>query len=221
MRQERRLSLLSHHAHDFREYKNPLKLWFKIGYLILTAKKGISALQLHRIIFGEESTHAYRTTWYVAMRLRAAMRGDVIRLLAAMAELLKWMRLSSAERKRISTGRSAAIAGRGGKTMVIGAIARKGNVICQAIEQLGFDTQEAFVRQAVSTKAQLVATDEHSGYRRLGKIGYQHSKSQPSSAAVRRRLRPHADNRIVTGRSSSAVSSGVFITSRMRICRSI
>ena len=65
----------------FENTKIPLKLWFKIAYLMLTAKKGISALRLHRIIFGEESTHAYRTTWYVAMRLRAAMRGDVIPML--------------------------------------------------------------------------------------------------------------------------------------------
>ena len=62
----------------FENTKIPLKTWFTIAYLMLTAKKGISALQLHRVIFGEDSTHAYRTTWYVAMRLRAAMRGDVI-----------------------------------------------------------------------------------------------------------------------------------------------
>ena len=49
----------------FENTKIPLKLWFKVAFLILTAKKGISALQVHRVIFGEESTHAYRTSWYV------------------------------------------------------------------------------------------------------------------------------------------------------------
>ena len=66
--------------------------------------------------------------------------------------------------------------------MVIGAIARKGNVICQAIEQLGFETQEAFVRQAVSTEAKLVATDEHSGYRRLRKMGFRHEARVASTS---------------------------------------
>ena len=32
------------------------------------------------MIFGEESTHAYHTSWYMVMRWRAAMKGDVISL---------------------------------------------------------------------------------------------------------------------------------------------
>ena len=64
----------------FENTKIPLKIWFKVAYLILTAKKGISALQVHRVIFGEESTHAYHTSWYICMRWRAAMKGDVMPL---------------------------------------------------------------------------------------------------------------------------------------------
>ena len=64
----------------FENTKIPLKIWFKVAFLILTAKKGISALQVHRVIFGEESTHAYHTSWYVCMRWRAAMKGDVMPL---------------------------------------------------------------------------------------------------------------------------------------------
>jgi hypothetical protein len=64
----------------FENTKIPLKLWFKVAFLILTAKKGISALQVHRVIFGEESTHAYHTSWYVCMRWRAAINGDVMPL---------------------------------------------------------------------------------------------------------------------------------------------
>lgn len=60
----------------FENTKISLKLWFKVAYLVLTSKKGISALQVHRMIFGEESTHAYHTSWYMVMRWRAAMKGD-------------------------------------------------------------------------------------------------------------------------------------------------
>src|ERR1700738_4175342 len=67
-----RFSVITHTI--FEDTKVELKIWFKIAYLILTAKKGISALQLHRVIYGEDSGHDYRTTWYIAMRLRAAMR---------------------------------------------------------------------------------------------------------------------------------------------------
>jgi transposase-like protein len=51
----------------------------------------------------------------------------------------------------------------------IGAIARKGNVICEMIENTDTGTLDKFVRQTVDTKVSLVATDEHSGYRLLDK----------------------------------------------------
>ncbi|MGA7871080.1 MAG: IS1595 family transposase [Candidatus Binatus sp.] len=62
------------------------------------------------------------------------------------------------------------------KTPVIGVIARKGNVICQAVNELGFTTQEDFVRRAVSDKVTLVATDQHAGYRNLRKPGLPHQQ---------------------------------------------
>jgi transposase-like protein len=50
---------------------------------------------------------------------------------------------------------------------VIGAISRKGNLICKMIENTDTETLTRFVRKAVSDKVDLVATDEHSGYRYL------------------------------------------------------
>ena len=73
-----RFSVITHTI--FENTKIPLKLWFKVAYLVLTSKKGISALQVHRMIFGEESTHAYHTSWYMVMRWRAAMKGNAFPL---------------------------------------------------------------------------------------------------------------------------------------------
>ena len=169
-----RFSLIT--ATIFENTKIPLKTWFTIAYLMLTAKKGISALQLHRVIFGEDSTHAYRTTWYVAMRLRAAMRGDVIPPLGEDGGEVEvdetWVGGKEKNKhwnKHLNKREAAAK-----KVPVIGAIARKGNVVCQALDGIGFDTQAAFVKRAVSTNARLVATDEHAGYRRLGAHGFVH-----------------------------------------------
>jgi hypothetical protein len=160
----------------FENTKIPLKLWFKIGYLILTAKKGISALQLHRVIFGEDSTHAYRTTWYVAMRLRAGMHGDVIPPLGSDGGDVEIDEtyIGGLEENKHWDKRIGKAAAHAKKATVIGAIARKGNVICKAVDGLGFKTQEEFVQQAVSTRARLVATDEHPGYRHLKTLGYEH-----------------------------------------------
>jgi transposase-like protein len=51
-----------------------------------------------------------------------------------------------------------------GKTTVIGAIARKGNVVCKVIEDTDAETLGSFVNEVVSNKVSLVATDEYGGY---------------------------------------------------------
>ncbi|HLJ43130.1 MAG TPA: IS1595 family transposase [Candidatus Binataceae bacterium] len=55
------------------------------------------------------------------------------------------------------------------KTPVIGAIARKGNVVCKVIENASAQTMTRFVRQTVDSEVTLVATDEAAGYQKLGR----------------------------------------------------
>ncbi len=54
-----------------------------------------------------------------------------------------------------------------GKMTVIGAIARKGNVVAKVIENADASTLTRFVRQTISEKVSLLATDEWQGYSRL------------------------------------------------------
>jgi hypothetical protein len=48
-----------------------------------------------------------------------------------------------------------------GKVPVIGAISRKGNVVCKAIENTRRETLNDFVKATVSEEVTLLATDEH------------------------------------------------------------
>jgi len=64
--------------------------------------------------------------------------------------------------------------GTAGKIPVVGAISRKGNVICKMIENADTETLTKFVRKTVSDKVELVATDEASGYRYLKYAPYPH-----------------------------------------------
>src|ERR1700726_2493157 len=50
-----------------------------------------------------------------------------------------------------------------GKTTVIGAISRKGNVVCKIIENTSIDTLNSFIDETVSNKVDLVATDTSAG----------------------------------------------------------
>jgi transposase-like protein len=145
-----------------------LDIWFKVLWTMLQSKKGVSSLQIRRMYFGERSST--RTAWFVCHRLRAAMHDDEFKQLMGIVEIDEaYFGGKNANRplsKRFN------LKGRGpvGKTTVIGAIARKGNVTCKIIEDTNQSTLNRFVRKAVSDKVDLVATDEAAGYRYLSKF---------------------------------------------------
>ena len=162
----------------FQDTKVALKIWFKIGYLMLTAKKGISSLQVRRVIFGEDSGTDWRTAWYICHRWRAAMRGDAFSLtgeveadetyIGGKDANRHWDKKSAQQRKSHS---KRPYKGFGdptvsyGKTGVVGAIARKGSVVARVIGDMDARTIRSFVNRTVGDKITLLATDEHPAYR--------------------------------------------------------
>lgn len=117
----------------FQDTKIPLTLWFKVAFLILTSKKGISALQIHRVIFGEDSGSDYRTSWFMCHRWRAAMKGDVLPL-SGEIEVDETFVGGKAENMHLGKRKRLALTGTKNKVAVIGAIARKGMVVAKVIQ---------------------------------------------------------------------------------------
>jgi len=150
----------------FENTNYPLREWFTVIFLMFSSKKGMSALQIHRMI----GSGSYETAWYMCTRIRSAMRGDILPLQGEVEADETYIGGKEGNKHLGKRGKW----GSQGKTMVIGAIARKGNVVCQAVNELGFTTQEDFVRKTVSNKVSLLATDEHAGYRHLGAHGFVH-----------------------------------------------
>ncbi|HUO05783.1 MAG TPA: IS1595 family transposase [Candidatus Binataceae bacterium] len=154
----------------FENTNYPLKTWFQVIYLMSQSKKGMSALQIHRQI----GSGSYKTAWYMVMRIRAAMQGDAFPLTGQIEVDETYVGGQAYNRHggQINRHGKGPRAPRGtfGKIAVIGAIARKGNVVCKVIENTDTATLDKFVRTAVNhERVDLVATDEHSGYRLLSK----------------------------------------------------
>lgn len=159
----------------FENTNRPLTEWFQVIFYMCQSKKGVSALQIQRMMgFG-----SYETAWYMCHRVRAAMQNTEFMKLTGTVEVDETY-IGGRSRNRHGGGVGGGLAkhkgGRGtaGKVAVIGAISRKGAVVAQVIEGTDEKTLRGFVHRAVDTSCELVASDEHAGYQKLVADGYRH-----------------------------------------------
>lgn len=147
----------------FENTNKPLRDWFKVTHLMLTSKKGMSALQIYRYMgFG-----SYKTAWYMCHRIRAGLHDKQFRKLMGIVEVDETY-IGGKDHNRHWNKKSRGVGGEGSqKFIVIGAVQRHGGVVARVIENTKTEAFEGFVREFVSTKVSLLATDEHSGYRKL------------------------------------------------------
>ena len=147
----------------FENTNYPLRTWFQVIYLMTQSKKGISALQIHRQIGSGD----YRTAWYMCHRIRAAMNDSSFPKLMGEVEIDETYIGGSDKNRHFSKRRDEH--GPKGKLAVVGAIARKGNVVCQLIEAADKYTLQNFVKRTVNEQVSLIATDEWAGYGNVNK----------------------------------------------------
>jgi hypothetical protein len=165
----------------FSDTKVSLRIWFQIGYLMLTAKKGMSSLQVRRVIFGEHSGTDWRTAWYICHRWRAAMHGDMFPMdgiievdetyVGGKDHNRHWGKKSAQQRKAAGPRTGLERPGENvgyGKVGVIGAIERKGSVVARVIGGMDARTMSGFVRTLANDRVSLVITDEAPTYENMG-----------------------------------------------------
>lgn len=140
-----------------------MRIWFKVTFLMLTSKKGISALQVHRMMgFG-----SYKTAHYLCMRIRAGLVDPEFRKLMGIVEVDETY--IGGKNKNRHWNKKTPGTGGAGKVSVMGAVERKGTVVARVVHHVDTATADAFVNEAVSEKVDLVATDESGVYHLVNK----------------------------------------------------
>jgi len=150
----------------FENSKVGLRDWFRVIHMMLTGKKGVAALEVQRVMgFG-----SYHTAHYMCHRVRAGLIDPNFRQLMGIVEVDETY--IGGKNKNRHASKKIAGSGVHGKAIVVGAVSRQGGVVARVLRNTEAKTLQAFVREAVSTKVDLLASDEHPGY--AGLIDYPH-----------------------------------------------
>lgn len=138
----------------------PLRKWFMALYLIVDAKKGVSARQMGRML-----KVAYRTAWYLNHRIREALATPES-LLSGIIEVDETWVGGKTEGK----GRGF----RGNKTIVVGAIERDGKAVLKVAPDASKATLHGFIKANIADDAEAIHTDEWPAYKGIADENTRH-----------------------------------------------
>jgi transposase-like protein len=145
----------------FHDSKLPLWKWFLAVYLMIESKKGISANQLGRTL-----GVSYKTAWYLCHRIRAAMVDeDEGPLLGVIEADETW---HGGKKRHVGSGNKV------GKTMILGAVARGGEVRLRTSRGNDRGTLHRFINAVVDGDAEAIYTDTWVGYEGVGDENTRH-----------------------------------------------
>jgi transposase-like protein len=140
----------------------PLDKWLVAIWLIVSAKNGISSYELHRALGVTQ-----KSAWFLGHRVRLALQNGTFEKLSGEVEADETL-LGGLARKMNTKQRGKRLPGTGGtgKTIVMGLLERKGNVVAKVIPNARKKTVQAEVHKHVEVGS-AVYTDALRSYNGL------------------------------------------------------
>ncbi|HEX8816378.1 MAG TPA: IS1595 family transposase [Terriglobales bacterium] len=137
----------------FHDSHLPLPIWFVAVLLLCEAKKGMSAHQLKRTIWGIDRG-SYKTAWYLCHRIRAAMREVEQPMLDGTVEV----------DETFVGGRSTSELRRKSKEVVIGIRQRDGELRFFHAPDVKSGTLAKYIKENISQDVDVIVTDDFASY---------------------------------------------------------
>jgi len=133
----------------FHDTHLPLHKWFLATYLLCESKKGMSALQMQRML-----KTTYRTSWYLCHRIRAAMMEVQPKKLSGTVEI----------DETYVGGKKRRWRPRSDKQVVIGIRQRNGDLRLIRAENARSETVREIIRANIGGHVEVIMTDESAIY---------------------------------------------------------
>jgi transposase-like protein len=145
----------------------PLHKWVYTMYILVTARKGISSLQL-----AKEIGVTQKSAWFMLYRLREACGSDIGKLSGTIEideTFVGGKEINKHAHKKLKAGRGAV-----GKQSVIGLRQRGGNTKGFVVDTTNLGTVQNTIFNNIKIGS-TVFTDEHPSYGRTGGLFFNHS----------------------------------------------
>ena len=169
----------------FERSKVPLNKWLLATHMLCASKKGISGHQMARML-----GVTYKTAWFMMHRIREAMKDDGTEPMGGYGKTVEADEtyIGGKETNKHASNRRTGMQGGKGKQPVVSLVERDGKVRSFHVANVNANT----LRHVLVTNADRgswIMTDEHSGYKTVGKeyVGHgvvKHSLGEYARAGV-------------------------------------